>query len=93
MGEKIEDINNELDRIEKQRPEVLKCSFNMAKKIRKASSKTMNFSILNQLKKLTIIPSDRIPDHIIFLCDKRGSVLKMINLTEIKATKRIISIN
>jgi len=93
MGKKIIDIDNELDRIAKQRPEALKCSFNMAQKIRKASSRTLDSRMLNKLKGLTILPSDRIPDHIIFLCDKHGSVLKMINLTETKAIKRIISIN
>lgn len=81
MGKKI-DIDNEIDRMKKQKPEILKCSFNMAKKIKKESSRLLNPTISDQLKRLTIMPSDHIPDHIIFLCDKHGSALKMINLLD-----------
>jgi len=77
-------IDKEIKRLKTQRPAILKCSFSMARRIKKESPMASLFdpTISTFLKNLKITPSDRIPDHIIFLCDEKGDTLRMVNLRE-----------
>lgn len=78
------DINKEIERLKTQRPAILKCSYNMARRIKKESPTASLFdpTISTFLKNIKIKPSDQIPDHIIFLCDEKGDTLRMVNLQE-----------
>lgn len=91
MAKKI-DIEEELKQIKNTQPSILKCSHNMARRIRARSLFLQDLNILTELSKYRIIPSDRIPDHIIFFCDKNEKVLRMLNLAEQEKQKRPIII-
>ena len=78
------DIDKEIERLKTQKPAILKCSRFLAKKIKKEApmASFLDPMVHAFLKGLKIIPSDRIPDHIIFLCDEKGDTLRMVNLQE-----------
>lgn len=84
MTKKEANIDKEIERLKTQKPAILKCSYLIAKKIKKEGpmASLMNPMIHDFLKGLKIKPSDRIPDHIIFLCDEKGETLRMVNLRE-----------
>ena len=84
MTKKINNIDKEIKRLKTQKPTILKCSYNMARRIKKESPTASLFdpTIPTFLKNIKITPSDRIPDHIIFLCDEKGDTLRMVNLRE-----------
>jgi len=84
MDKKIDNIDKEIKRLKTQKPAILKCSYNIAKQIKKEAPTASLFNpmLSTFLKGLKIIPSDRIPDHIIFLCDEKGDTLRMVNLQE-----------
>ena len=82
-------IDDKLDEIARTRPSVLKCSHSTANLIRKRSGELTDLGVLAFLSRLTIQPSDKIPNHLIFLCDAKGSELRMINLTERKAYRQM----
>lgn len=86
------DIDKELEYIKTKQPSILKCSYNMARRIRARASELRDLNVLTFLSKLRIIPSDRIPDHIVFFCDENERVLRMLNLAEQKRDKRPIII-
>ena len=58
---------------------MIKCSFNTARRIKDKSSYA-DLKIQLALSKMKVVADDSIPDHIIFLCDKKGEVLKMVNV-------------
>lgn len=86
------DIDKEIERLKTQKPAILKCSYLLAKKIKKEGpmASLLNPMVHDFLKGLKIIPSDRIPNHIIFLCDEKGDTLRMVNLREREADPRKI---
>jgi len=88
------DIDKEIKRLKTQKPAIMKCSHNFARRIKKESPMASLFdpTISTFLKRLKIIPSDQIPDHIIFLCDEKGDTLRMVNLRERKMDPRKIII-
>lgn len=91
MDKKIDPLE-EIERRKTTQPSILKCSYKMARKIRSESPHLRDLNILTYLSKLNIKPSDRIPDHIVFLCDERGATLRMINLAEQEKHKKPIII-
>ena len=82
MTKKDIDIDDVLSKIKTATPAVLKCSYNFARKLKRKTHRMINPQISLYLSGLKIQPSDRIPDHIVFLCDKKGNTLRMINLTQ-----------
>ena len=94
MTKKEINIDKEIERLKTQKPAILKCSYNMARRIKKEAPTASLFdpTISTFLKRLKITPSDRIPDHIIFLCDEKGDTLRMVNLREIGRDPRKIII-
>jgi len=83
MTKKINNIDKEIERLRSQKPAILKCSHNLARRIKKEKRTTLINPLVKEfLRDLKIIPSDRIPDHIIFLCDKKGDTLRMVNIQE-----------
>ena len=82
-------IDDALDKIASTSPKILKCSHLMANLIKQKSGELTDLGILAFLSRLTIEPSDKIPSHIIFLCDEKGKELRMINLSEKKAFRQM----
>ena len=83
MTKKSIDIQDELERLNKTKPSILKCSYKMARKIktRKQLLITLDPSLAELILSIAIKPIGGIPDHLVFLCDERGNTLRMINLT------------
>lgn len=91
MTKKEIDIEDELERLRTLQPSILKCSINFARKLKKERHSITDPQIRECLHQLTIKPTDRIPDHIVFLCDERGNTLRMINLTSKPKEKSIFT--
>jgi len=87
------DITDIKESLKAAKPAILKCSYNFARKIKKEKHRITDPRISRFLSTLQIKPTDKIPSHLIFLCDKHGNTIRMINLTtpaKTKAEKPII---
>jgi len=79
MSKKDEQAEEAMKRMAEVKPSILKCSFNTGRKIKKQAPGAP-FNVQSDLASMKIVMDDKIPDHIIFLCDKKGDILRMANL-------------
>ena len=77
------DFQDELDRLKTAKPSILKCSYKMARQIKKRKQLLINLdpTLTELILSVAIRPTGGIPDHLVFLCDEHGNTLRMINLT------------
>ena len=68
-----------MERMWEVKPTLLKCSYNTGRRMQKQILKAPPEAVF-EYARMTIQMSDQIPDHIILLCDKEGSVLRLVNL-------------
>jgi len=92
MTKKSIDVPGEIEKIQAAKPVILKCSYGMAKKIKKRSHTLamLDPSLAELIYSITIKPTGTLSDHIILLCNAQGHVVKMINLTEQPKEKPIV---
>ena len=86
------DIQDELEKLQSAKPAMLKCSYSMARKIKKRKSMLamLDPALAQLIYSVAIKPTGGIPDHVVFLCDGRGNVIRMINLTAKPRQKPIV---
>jgi len=92
MTKKSIDIQDELERLQTAKPSILKCSYKMARMIKKRKQLLINLdpTLAELIISIAIRPIGGIPDHLIFLCDELGNTLRMINLTAKPRQKPIV---
>ena len=90
MTKKSIDVQDEIEKIQAAKPVILKCSLNFHRKIKKERRRLTDPLLLSFINQLTIKPIGGLPDHIVLLCDAKGSVIRMINLSARPKEKPII---
>lgn len=90
MTKKSIDVQDEIEKIQAAKPVILKCSYKFSRELKKQRSSIVDPTVRDQLNQLTIKPVGTLPDHIIILCNAKGQVVKMINLTTRAKEKPIV---
>ena len=92
MTKKSIDIQDELKKLQTATPSILKCSYKMARLIKKRKQLLINLdpTLAELILSIAIRPTGGIPDHLVFLCDERGNTLRMLNLTARPKEKPIV---
>ena len=90
MTKKSIDVQDEIEKTQTGKPVILKCSYKFAREIKKQRSSLVDPTIRDQLNQLTIKPVGCLPDHVVLLCNAKGGVIKMVNLSTRPKNKPII---
>lgn len=79
MSKEEEAAERAMEHMRETAPSMIKCSYNTGRRIQgKMSGAPM--TVISDFSRMKIVMSDQIPDHIILMCDKDGSVLRLVNL-------------
>jgi len=84
------DIQDEIDKCQAAKPVILKCSYAFHRKLKKQRSSIADPEVSAMLSSLAIKPVGTLPDHIILLCNAKGGVIRMINLSPPKQKSVVI---
>ncbi len=90
MTKKSIDVQDEIEKTQAGKPVILKCSYKFARDLKKQRSSLVDPTIRDQLNQLTIKPVGSLPDHVVLLCNAKGGVIKMVNLTAKPKEKPIL---